>query len=89
MRIDKRKNDELRPINITRNYTKYVEGSILIEFGSTKVICNASLENKIFNFLKGTGSGQISAEYSMLPRATEVRKPRIYLNLKLMEWKDN
>ena len=76
MRLDGRKNDQLRPVKITRNFTKYAEGSVLIEVGDTKVICNASVEDKVPIFLKGTGSGWVTAEYNMLPRATQVRKFR-------------
>lgn len=76
MRADGRKNDQLRNVKITRNYTKYAEGSVLIEVGDTKVICTASIEDKVPPFLKGTGGGWITCEYNMLPRATQVRKPR-------------
>jgi ribonuclease PH len=76
MRVDGRKNDQLRNTKITRNYTKYAEGSVLIEVGDTKVICTASIEDKVPPFLKGTGEGWITSEYNMLPRATQVRKPR-------------
>lgn len=76
MRIDGRENNDLRKINITRNYTKYAEGSVLIEFGDTKVICTASIEDKVPPFLKGTGEGWITCEYGMLPRSTHSRKPR-------------
>lgn len=76
MRIDGRKNDAMRPIKITRNYTKYAEGSVLIETGETKVLCTASIEDKVPPFLKGTGEGWITSEYSMLPRATQVRRQR-------------
>lgn len=76
MRADGRKNDQNRPIKITRNYTKYAEGSVLIEVGDTKVLCNASIEEKVPPFLKGTGEGWVTSEYSMLPRSTNVRKPR-------------
>ncbi|MGE5629030.1 MAG: ribonuclease PH [Solirubrobacterales bacterium] len=76
MRIDGRKNDQTRPIKITRNYTKYAEGSVLIESGDTKVICTASIEDKVPVFLKGKGEGWITCEYNMIPRATQVRKPR-------------
>ena len=69
-RIDNRKNDQIRNIKITRNYTKYAEGSVLIEMGSTKVICTASIEDKVPPFLRNTGTGWINAEYSMLPRST-------------------
>lgn len=75
-RIDGRRNDQLRNIKITRDYTKYAEGSVLIEMGETKVLCNASIEEKVPPFLKNTGSGWITAEYSMLPRSTHSRKIR-------------
>lgn len=75
-RIDGRKASEGRPIKITRNFTKYAEGSVLIEVGQTKVICTASVENKVPSFLKGTGQGWLTAEYSMLPRATQTRTDR-------------
>ncbi len=70
------KKNSLREIKITRNYTKYAEGSVLVEFGDTKVLCNASIEEKVPPFLRNTGTGWISAEYSMLPRATHQRKIR-------------
>lgn len=75
-RIDNRNNDQLRDIKITRNYTKYAEGSVLIEIGETKVICTASIEDKVPPFLRHTGTGWINAEYSMLPRSTHQRKVR-------------
>lgn len=75
-RNDGRKNDELRPVKITVDYIKHAEGSCLIEFGDTKVICTASVEEKVPPFLKGTGQGSITAEYSMLPRATAQRTIR-------------
>lgn len=75
-RIDNRENNELRDIKIERNYIIHAEGSVLIEFGNTKVICTASVEDKVPPFLKGTGEGWISAEYGMLPRSTGVRKRR-------------
>ena len=75
-RIDNRNNDQLRNIKITRNYTKYAEGSVLIEIGETKVICTASIEDKVPPFLRHTGTGWINAEYSMLPRSTHQRKVR-------------
>ena len=83
MRIDGRKNTQVRNTKITRNYTKYAEGSVLIEVGDTKVICTASIENKVPPFLKGSGEGWITAEYNMLPRATGNRKPRDIARLKL------
>ena len=81
-RIDLRKNDELRKINITRDFTKYAEGSVLIECGNTKVICNASVEEKVPPFKKETGEGWVTAEYSMLPRATATRNSRDINKLK-------
>ncbi len=75
-RIDGRKNDQLRPVKIIRNYLKHAEGSVLIEMGDTKVICSASVEDKVPPFLKGQGKGWVTGEYGMLPRSTEVRKPR-------------
>lgn len=76
MRTDGRQPDQLRPVKITRNYTKYAEGSVLVEFGDTKVICNASVQKEVPPFLTGKGAGWVTAEYSMLPRATGVRTPR-------------
>ncbi len=75
-RYDGRKADQLRPIKIERNYTKYAEGSVLITMGDTKVICTATIEDKVPPFLRGQGVGWITAEYSMLPRATETRTTR-------------
>ncbi|MDI3529424.1 MAG: ribonuclease [Thermoanaerobacter sp.] len=75
-RIDGREFNELRPIKITRNFNKFAEGSVLIEMGNTKVICTASIEDKVPPFQKGTGKGWITSEYGMLPRATETRNPR-------------
>ncbi|MBE2895136.1 ribonuclease PH [Spirabiliibacterium falconis] len=76
MRPHNRENHATRPITITRNYTKHAEGSVLIEFGETKVLCNASIDNNVPRFLKGQGQGWITAEYGMLPRSTNVRMPR-------------
>lgn len=76
MRNDQRKNDELRKVNITLNYIKHAEGSVLIETGDTKVICTATIDEKVPPFIKGEGKGWITAEYSMLPRATNVRNIR-------------
>lgn len=76
MRVDGRKNDQIRSAKLTRNYTKYAEGSVLIEIGDTKVICTASIEEKVPQFLKGRGEGWISCEYNMIPRATQTRKIR-------------
>ena len=68
--------DQMRDVRFTRNYTRHAEGSVLVEFGDTKVICNASVEPRVPPFLKGTGSGWITAEYGMLPRSTLTRTPR-------------
>ncbi len=68
--------DQLRDIKITRCFTVHAEGSVLIEFGQTKVLCNASVEEKVPHFLKGSGQGWITAEYGMLPRATNTRSAR-------------
>jgi ribonuclease PH len=68
--------DQLREIRITRHYTKHAEGSVLIECGHTKVICTASVEEKVPNFLKGKGQGWLTAEYGMLPRSTGTRMDR-------------
>jgi ribonuclease PH len=76
MRIDGRTSSELRPITITRGFTKHAEGSVLVEFGDTKVICTASVEESVPPFLRGKGTGWVTAEYSMLPRATNSRSPR-------------
>ena len=76
MRKNNRKNKELRNIKVTSNYIMHPEGSVLIEFGNTRVICNATVEDKVPAFLKGKGSGWITAEYSMLPRATNTRNKR-------------
>ena len=71
-----RKNDEMREVRVTKNYIMHPEGSVLIEFGNTTVICNATVEEKIPPFLRGSGTGWITAEYSMLPRATNNRVQR-------------
>ena len=68
--------DQLRAIRITRQYTKHAEGSVLIECGDTKVICTASIEEKVPGFLKGKGQGWLTAEYGMLPRSTHTRMDR-------------
>jgi len=75
-RPDGRAADQIRPIAITRHYIKYAEGSCLIEAGDTKVVCTASLEDKVPPFLKGQGSGWITAEYGMIPRSCQTRTPR-------------
>ena len=76
MRSDGRPLDKLRPITITRDFTCYAEGSVLIEFGNTKVICNASIEAGVPSFLRGKEPGWITAEYGMLPRSTGSRMQR-------------
>ena len=76
MRPSGRTPEELRSICITRQFTKHAEGSVLIEFGETKVICTASIEDRVPLFLKGKGSGWVTAEYGMLPRATLIRSGR-------------
>lgn len=76
MRISGRANNELRKIEIVPDFLDHAEGSCLISFGNTKVICAATIENKVPPFLKGTGTGWISAEYSLLPRSTNVRTER-------------
>jgi ribonuclease PH len=68
--------DQLRPIRLTRQYTRHAEGSVLIECGDTKVICTASIEDKVPGFLKGKGQGWMTAEYGMLPRSTHTRMDR-------------
>ncbi len=75
-RDNNRLNDELRPVKITRNYIMHPDGSVLIEVGNTKVICTAVVEDKVPPFLKGTGKGWVSAEYSMIPGSTKTRKTR-------------
>ncbi|MFZ3576378.1 ribonuclease PH [Virgibacillus sp. DJP39] len=76
MRNDNRKSDELRTISMNTDFIKHPEGSVLIHVGDTKVICNASIEDKVPPFLRGQGKGWITAEYSMLPRATDKRNIR-------------
>ncbi len=68
--------DELRPVKLTPNFTRYAEGSVLIEVGETRVICTASIDERVPIFLRGQGKGWVTAEYSMLPRATETRTQR-------------
>ena len=75
-RLDGRGIQVLRPVKITRNYLKHAEGSALIEMGDTKVICTASVEERVPSFLRNTGKGWITAEYSMLPRSTHTRTTR-------------
>jgi ribonuclease PH len=76
MRPSKRQPDELRNIRITRRYTRHAEGAVLIEAGDTKVLCTVSVEDKVPPFLKGKGQGWLTAEYGMLPRATNTRSDR-------------
>ena len=76
LRPDGRARDELRPVKITRDFIKWAEGSVLIEMGATKVICTASVEEKVPPFLKDKGRGWVTAEYAMLPRATQERTQR-------------
>lgn len=83
LRIDGRENAQLRPVRITRNFMPYAEGSVLIEVGDTKVICTASVEETVPPFKKNSGEGWVTAEYSMLPRATKTRNQRDISRLKL------
>lgn len=76
MRPAGRSNNQVRPVTLTRNYTKHAEGSVLVEFGDTKVLCTASIEEGVPRFLKGQGQGWITAEYGMLPRSTHTRNAR-------------
>ncbi len=76
MRPSQRRPDQLRSIRFTREYTCHAEGSVLVEFGDTKVLCTASVEDKVPGFLKGQGRGWLTAEYGMLPRATDTRNKR-------------
>ncbi|WP_411343548.1 ribonuclease PH [Paenibacillus sp. WLX1005] len=76
MRINGRQQNELRPLKITPNVNKYAEGSVYIEVGDTKVLCTASVEERVPHFMKGQGRGWVTAEYSMLPRATQTRNQR-------------
>ena len=76
IRPSMRENNQLRQVKITRNYTKHAEGAVLVEFGATKVLCTASVEESVPPFLKGKGQGWVTAEYAMLPRATNTRNKR-------------
>jgi ribonuclease PH len=76
LRHDGRRPDQLRPVTLSRDYLRHPEGSVLVEFGDTKVICTASLEDKVPPFLKGQGKGWVTAEYGMLPRSTNTRSNR-------------
>ncbi len=75
-RHDGRNPDQMRPVRITRNYTKHAEGAVLIEFGDTKVLCTASVEERLPPHKKGSGEGWVTAEYGMLPRSTNTRTDR-------------
>jgi ribonuclease PH len=76
MRPSSRAPDEMRHIRITRNYTMHAEGSVLVEFGNTRVLCNATIEERVPGFLRGKGQGWVTAEYGMLPRSTNSRMGR-------------
>ena len=76
MRPSGRSHDQLRPIHFTRRYTRHAEGSVLVEFGETKILCNVSIDEKVPGFLKGKGQGWVTAEYGMLPRSTGSRMQR-------------
>src|SRR3990172_2294852 len=76
MRAGGRKDEEIRPVTITRGYLKYAEGSALIEVGETRILCAASVEERVPQFLKDSGQGWITAEYGLLPRSTTTRPPR-------------
>jgi ribonuclease PH len=75
-RIDGRANSELRPVNISLGYQAFAEGSALLDLGKTRVLCSVSVEDRVPNFLKGQGTGWVTAEYAMLPRSTLTRTPR-------------
>jgi len=76
LRHDGRRADEMRPVTISRSVSLYAEGSALIDWGNTRVLCTASVEDKVPAFLKGSGRGWVTAEYAMLPRSTQTRTPR-------------
>src|SRR6187431_1302029 len=76
MRPSGRRHDEMRHVQLTPHFTRHAEGSVLAEFGDTRVLCTASVEDKVPPFLKGKGEGWVTAEYGMLPRATNTRMPR-------------
>jgi ribonuclease PH len=75
-RVSGRRPDELRPVRLQRRYTKHAEGSVLVEFGDTRVLCTASVEERVPPFLKDSGRGWVTAEYGMLPRSTNTRSER-------------
>lgn len=83
LRIDGRSKDQLRAVKITRNFIRHREGSVLIEMGDTKVICTASVDERVPPHKKGTGEGWVTAEYSMLPGSTQTRNPRDISRLKM------
>ncbi len=76
MRPSQRLPEQLRPVRITRNFTRHAEGAVLVEMGETRVLCTASVEESVPPFLRGKGEGWVTAEYGMLPRATHTRSPR-------------
>jgi len=76
LRPSERQPDELRAVRFERGYQRYAEGSVLVEFGATRVLCSASVEDRVPHFLKGQGQGWVTAEYGMLPRATHTRNAR-------------
>ncbi|MCK4533809.1 ribonuclease PH, partial [bacterium] len=76
MRKDGRQNNKIRPLKITKKYVRYAEGSVLIEAGSTRIICNATVAEKVPLHLRGCGTGWVTAEYALLPRATVSRTER-------------
>src|SRR6185312_13969477 len=76
VRSDGRTGDQLRPVRFTRRFTAHPEGSVLVEFGDTRVLCTASVEEGVPSFLRGKAQGWVTAEYGMLPRATHTRTPR-------------
>ena len=76
MRVDSRTASQIRPVTITRNFTMHAEGSVLVEFGNTKVLCTASVVEGVPRFMKGEGRGWVTAEYGMLPRSTHTRMNR-------------
>lgn len=76
VRADGRRPEQLRPVTFVRGFTRYAEGSVLVSFGETRVLCNATVEESVPPFLRGSGGGWVTAEYSMLPRATQTRSAR-------------
>ena len=76
MRPSQRQSDQLRPVRLTRNFTRHAEGSVLIEMGDTRVLCTASIDESVPPFLRGKGQGWVTAEYGMLPRSTHTRSAR-------------